>query len=361
MPKEESELTTKASVTLRDVARACGLSVFPVSKALNNKPGVNPKTVAKVHEVAKKLGYDFSQNHLARRLALSKSGKKSINHVIGVLMPNHFEESNFFFELFKGITEAASKKNYGILLLSIYDSCEKKKIELNLPPIVIRGEVDGILINGALNNDELHYLRERTQFGHSPIVAMNYKSSIGPTFMKDHRKAGEMALEHLILKGHRKILYYTKGEDSIPFKDMYKGYEDACDKYSIDIKDCLFPILIKHDHLIEYSLEEDIKKYSDATALIAHNDPVAISSYYYLRKRGVEIPRKLSIIGQDDSTPLLNEKGVNILTTIRFDIADMGRRAAKLMIDMIENKTVKTDIDFLAPSLVERSTVTSVF
>lgn len=352
-------LTQKNSVTLRDVAKACGLSVFPVSRALNNKPGVNPKTLTKVRKAADKLGYDYTQHHAARSLALSKSGKTEINKLIAVVMPSHFEQSNYFFQLFKGVSEVATKRGYGLLLLSNYDE-SKGAFPPQFPPLVMRGELDGLIYNGNFDEIDVNHLRSKTRFGERPIVAMGCKNQYGPAVISDFQQGGELALKHLLEQGHRRILYYTKGNRSSPSSESLAGYKKACRSAGLKASDCLIPIKITHDHLSEEPLLRAIEKHHDATALLTHNDPVALTSFYALREKGISIPKQFSIIGQDDTNPIFDKKGNNSLTSISYNTIEIGRQAANILTDLIEEKTEAKDITFMPASLVIRKTTNQV-
>jgi LacI family transcriptional regulator len=347
--------TQKHSVTLRDVAKACGLSVFPVSRALNNKSGVNPKTLAKVRKAADELGYDYAQHHAARSLALSKSGKTEINKLIAVVMPSHFEQSNYFFQLFKGVSEVTTQRGYGLLLFSNYDET-KGAFPPQFPPLVMRGELDGIIYSGNFDEMDVTHLRSKTGFGERPIVTMGNKNQYGPAVMGNFQQGGELALKHLLEQGHRRIFYYTKGKKSYEFSESLTGYKKACRSVGLKASDCLIPIKITHDHLIEKPLLRAIGKHPDATALLAHNDPVALTSIYALREKGFSIPEQFSIIGQDDTDSLFDVKGNNSLTSIAYHTSEIGRQAANILTDLIEEKRDAKEITLMPASLVVRKT-----
>lgn len=343
-----------SSVTLRDVAEACGLSVFPVSRALNGKPGVTPETLKKVRKVAKELGYNQSQNDLARRLAMRKSGQKAINHVISLIMPNHLEKSNFFFELFRGISEEISTSGYGLLLLPNYDPIEGRKISVRFPLSVVRGEVDGLIIHSKLPEESLNRLRYDTGFRESPIVTINSKMGDYPSILRDEHKGAKLAMEHLLALGHRRIMYFSKDSEQYPENDRLKGYQEACKNTGISLSECLIPIPITYDRLMEEPLRTAANKHPEATALLAHNDPAAVRACYILQSLGKQIPEDISVIGWDDSDPFQDVTGKNILTSVRYDIAGIGRQTARKLIDMIEGNDDNKQKTLIPGSLIIR-------
>ena len=347
-------MTGRHTVTLRDVARTCGLSVYPVSRALNGCPGVNPETVLKVQQVATELGYKYAQNDLARRLSLRKSGETPISHVIGLMMPNHLEKVNFFFSMFRGISEEISSAGYGLLMLPTYDPVEHRSVSVQFPPSVMRGEVDGFIVHSGMSKEMLNYLRRDTGFGNRPIVTITSKMDSCPAILRDERLGANLAMEHLLSLGHRRILYISKNPQQYPENERLAGYGDACAGAGLNLSDCLIPFEIIHDFLLEEPLCNAVKNHPDATALLTHNDPAAIAACYLLQGMGMNIPGNFSVVGWDDSDPFPDTTGKNLLTSIRYDIIDMGRQAAKNLISLIENPgNAGTDI-VMAPTLMAR-------
>ncbi len=344
----------RMTVTLRDVARACGLSVYPVSRALNGCPGVTAETVMKVQKVATELGYKYAQNDLARRLSLRKTGETPISHVIGLMMPNHLEKVNFFFSIFRGISEEISSAGYGLLMLSTYDPIEHRSVSVQFPPSVMRGEVDGFIVHSGMSCEMLDYLRNETGFGNRPILTINYRMDNCHTILRDERLGAKLAMEHLLSFGHRRILYISKNRHEYPENERLAGYGDACAAVGLNLSDCLIPFDIIHDFLLEEPLRNAVKNHPDATALLTHNDPAAIAACYLLQGMGMNIPENFSVVGWDDSDPFPDATGKNILTSVQYDIIDMGRQAAKNLIRLIENPgNVGADI-VMPPTLMVR-------
>jgi DNA-binding LacI/PurR family transcriptional regulator len=352
-------LEKSAAVTLRDVAKACGLSVYPVSRALGGKPGVTPETLAKVRKAAEELGYNHGQNDVARRLAMRKSGETPINQVIGLLMPNHLEEVNFFFNMFRGISTEISAAGYGLLMLPTYDPVEHRELTIQFPPSVMRGEVDGLIAHSSLTDDLLSYLREDTGFGERPIVGLTAKINACPSILPDVRLGAKLAMEHLLSLGHRHILYFHKDERQYPGNERLLGFQDACAAADLVPADCLIPLAIPHDHLIEQPLRQAIADHPEATALLTHNDPAAISACYIMQNLGLSIPEDISVVGWDDTDPFPDATGKNMLTSIHYDILGMGRLAARQLIDLVEGRKTGETSTLMPPKLMPRGSTAS--
>lgn len=323
-------------VTLRDVARHCGLSVFPVSRALNGKPGVTPETMARVQAAAAALGYDPGQNLAARRLASRKTGERPRNHVLGLLIPSHLGKVRFFFELFRGIEEAASERGYSLLMVANYDPVARRELELKLPSAVWRGEVDGLLVHQVLPPGLLAELRAHPAFGARPILCMMGGEAPGClTVRRDERGGARLALAHLLALGHRRVLYLRRPSGGYPMDERESGYRDACAAAGLAPQSCLRPVFVDNDSEVEAPLHAALAAEPAATALMAINDPNALHACYALQRLGRRVPEDLSVLGWDDTDPLPDGRGENLLSTVRFDIAGLGRMAAESLMTAI--------------------------
>jgi DNA-binding LacI/PurR family transcriptional regulator len=356
--RETRRGATHRPVTLRDVAKACGLSVYPVSRALAGCPGTVPETVEKIKRVAAELGYRKEQNHLARRLALSKSGKKPACKVVGILFPGNFGRVNYFFTLFRGAMGEMSSLGNSLLTIPTYDLAERKPLNITFPPAVERGEVDGLLVHLAIDANHLRYLREETTFGNRPIVVMCVPEPGIPSVFCDEKEGARLALSHLLSLGHRRILHFQRPTLGFPLTVRMEGYAVACSQAGLDMDSCLIPVPIGRDHEVDPLLEHALRRHPDATALMALNDPNALLACYACQRLGLRIPDDISVVGWDDTDPFPDANGINQLTSVRFDIAGMGSAAAGMLLSLVEDPT-RTPVDvIMKPLLIERGSTT---
>ena len=341
-------------VTLRDVAKACGLSVYPVSRALSGSPGVTPETVDTVKRVAAELGYNLARNDLARRLSLRKSGKQPPSHVMGMLFPSQFGKVNFFFKLFNGAMDEISARGYGFLVVPTFDLVEHRPLTVGFPPAVERGEVDGLLVHMGMDPQMLRHLREETAFGRRPIVTMCAPRAGFPSVICDEKEGARLALAHLLSLGHRRILHFSRRTLGYPLSRRVEGYAAACSQAGLKMATSLISVPIGHDHEVEAPLAEAVRRHPDATALLALNDPNALYSCYTLKRLGRRIPDDLSVVGWDDTDPFPDANGVNQLTSVRFDIAGIGREAARKLVALAEGAADTPVETVMPPGLIAR-------
>jgi DNA-binding LacI/PurR family transcriptional regulator len=322
-------------VTLRDVARHCGLSVFPVSLVLSGREGVAEATAARIRAAADQLGYLPEINQAARRLAARKSGGTPLNHVIGLLLPGHLGKVRFFYELFRGIAEEVSDRGFGLLMLPTYDPVAHRSLPVRLPPAMLRGEVDGLILHQGMTDEWIERLRRAPGSRSHPIVSLSNRIAGGGSVLRDERAGARLALEHLLALGHRRVLYLGRPEGGYPSDERLAGYREACAAAGLAADPCLLPVGITDDHLVLEPLREALRQHPEATALLTLNDPNALHACYALDRMGVRIPDDISVVGWDDTDPLPDAAGNNRLTSVAFDIADMGRTAARIVIEAL--------------------------
>jgi DNA-binding LacI/PurR family transcriptional regulator len=113
------------------------------------------------------------------------------------------------------------------------------------------------------------------------------------------------------------------------------GYGEACAAAGVDPAGCLVLVAITADHLVEEPLREALRRHPEATALLTLNDPNALHVCYALERIGVRIPEDISVMGWDDTDPLPDAAGNNRLTSVAFDIAEIGRTAARIVIEAL--------------------------
>ena len=202
----------------------------------------------------------------------------------------------------------------------------------------MRGEIDGLLVQSGLTVDMLSHLQEDTGFGDRPVVSLTAPIDGCPAVLRDERLGGKLAMAHLLELGHRRMLHLSKGGRGYPETARLDGYRDACREAGISFDECLIPVQLTHDHLAEEPLRAAVEAHPEATALLAHNDPVAIMACYALQGMGKRIPEDISVVGWDDTDPFPDANGNNQLTSVGFDLIELGRRAARYLIDRLEDR-----------------------
>jgi LacI family transcriptional regulator len=315
------------ALTIKSIAKKAGVSYATVSLALNNDPRVAEKTREKVQRIARELRY--VPNNFGRALQSNKS------RIAGCFIQS--VTGSFFSEILQGIGECATENNYGLLTAICSGSREKTFEQLK---IFREKRVDGIILGGAFP-DYIKILEELENEG-IKIVLASSESGFGniPNVVTDNKLGGEMATEHLIGLGHKKILYANPAKSGSGL-NRYKGYKKAMKKHGLKPAEPM------------PSLEEIVRVMSlkkHPSALVAYSDTDAINIKHALESIGLTYPKDYSITGFDDiSIAAMPEFD---LTTIAQDKEGIGKVSMEVLLKRINGENIKQTL--LKPKLVAR-------
>ncbi|MBZ0301646.1 MAG: LacI family transcriptional regulator [Anaerolineae bacterium] len=318
MAKDEKKYSIP---TIVDVARESGVSYSTVSRVLNGYEFVRTSTREKVLHAAEKLGY--VPNRQARSLAGGRS------NVIGILVPGL--DNGYIGEIVRGIDEDLAKSNYDLML---YTTHRHEGKESRYVTSITNGLTDGlILVVPLIPTAYVEALRQRN----FPYVLIDQSDMSDKSSIVDatNWQGAYDGTRYLIQLGHRRIGFITGLLDLASAVDRLEGYKAALSDHDLPLQP-------------EWVVEADFWQaggYQAAqallalpqrpTAIFASNDLSAFGAMEAIRDCGLRIPEDLSIIGFDDipQAAIAYPK----LTTIRQPLAQMGRVAAQMLVEHIEN------------------------
>ncbi len=282
--------------TLRDVARAAGVSKSTVSNVIRGGAPVAEDTRRRVESAIAEL--EYHPNAIARSLRARAS------NTLGVLVP---EPTNpFYAQLALGAERAADERGYSMLIANT--ECDAR-IEADALRALIARRVDGVIVAGISAGSRLHATLLDREI---PVVFAgcgdpdDARLGIVDT---DDEAAMEQVVEHLADLGHRRLAF-------VPH-DL--------DETGGDRRELCFAAAIRRRRLRLVPIERD------PTAIAAHNDTLAIATIDRLERAGRRVPDDVSVVGFDD-IPLAAHRRLE-LTTVRSDGREIGRRATELVID----------------------------
>ncbi len=341
------------AVTLAVVAARSGVSLTAASKALRGmRPYVSEETIARVQAAAQELGYDPSRHQAARRLAMRRTGTETINHMVGLLLPPIFHETNYHILLFRGVMDVLNPARFGALTC-----CETGDNLTALPIAFNQGEVDGLIVLGAPDtyHGVISALRRHDGFRQRPIVTLTTPSPGCSSVLLDDQAGGYALGLHLLGLGHRHLL--------VPEGTAYEavqrraGLEQAYTDRGLEPGAYLVEFPWHGDALSgsEAQLQGLLPQHPQVTAIVAANDDNACQIARFLWRHGARIPDDYSLTGFDDCEALLNERGENILTTVRAPLREAGQTAAQLLLDRIAGRAPSDRTVTLPVALVPRA------
>lgn len=308
------------SVTIKDVAKAAGVSVASVSRALNGHDSVTPETRQRIVEVATRLRY--MPNNAARSLITQRT------QTIGAVLPDLHGE--FFSELIRGMDAAARARGLHLLVSSSHGSASEVGEVLR----ALRGRVDGVLImsphaDAAMLADNLPAAL--------PTVLMNTRLA-GNDYLSlsiDNHGGAYAMIEHLAQRGHRRIAFVTGPQKNFDADERLRGYQDALKK----LRPKQAPRILQGDFSEEsgYRAGLEVRGFDPLPdAIFAANDMMAIGCLFALKELGLDVPGDIALAGFDD-IPIARFVSPP-LTTMRVRIADLGSQALERLAAAIEGK-----------------------
>ncbi|NCC53208.1 MAG: LacI family transcriptional regulator, partial [Spartobacteria bacterium] len=331
----------KVTVTTADVARRAGLSKMTVSRVLNDHPYVTDETRSRVMKAVEELG--FTPNTLAKRFFTGKT------QLIGLIMPvEYIFSSHYFKDLFRGVMECLEERSYDLLL---HDSKSKRIAPVDKSRTLVKGRlVDGLLVVAPMSHDE--YPSALTEEG-IPLVVMGETMNPTKVFRVGipNRKSSADAVARLIELGHRHIGMLTFDGGHIEAYQRTRGYQDALKKAEISVS------LVGVGHYQRREAYEEtmrlLREHPEITALFSANAEMTMGTVDALKELGRSIPGDISLLAFDDCEEF--EQVDPPLTSVRQFPYKIGFEAAKMLVEILEAKTVEKPRQKIIPTeFVER-------
>jgi DNA-binding LacI/PurR family transcriptional regulator len=314
------------SVTIKDVAKAAGVSPSTVSRVISNHQRISRKTSIKVKQIMSDLGYH--PNMMAKSL-VSKT-----TNTVGILLPRPAEELfvNFFFaEFIRGIATQAARSGYDLLMTT--GASEKEELEA-ITRIVKGKRVDGVIILYSRPNDSIIHFLNKENF---PFVLIGRNEEFPDTLCvdNDNIQAAYDATNHLISQGHQRIGFVSGPSNLSVSRDRLEGYQKA-------LRNANLPIhadwIVEGEFLQEsgYRAMSFIMNTPDRpTALVAIDDIVTFGVLRGLTELGYRVPQDLSLVSFNNLT--LSELTSPPISSIDIGIYQLGYTASHTLLNYIQN------------------------
>lgn len=307
-----------AGSTIYDVATAAGVATSTVSRAFSNPNRVSTRTREHVLAVAAELGY--RPNPHAR--ALLSGRHNTVAMVVSDIANPHY------FELIRGAEMRAKVSEYTLVLVNAEESprIEYDQIQRLVP------SVDGfILAASRLLDGNLERVAAQR-----PVVLMNREMPGLPSVVLDHAQGCRQIVEHLASLGHRQLIYLAGPRNSWMAATRWSALRSAADDLGLGAHR-IGPFTPKVSH---GGAAADGALNARATAIVAHNDLLAIGVVQRLAQRSVRVPEDVSVVGFDNI--FAAELCSPSLTTLGGPHAEVGRAAVEILLDAIGPVRVRT-------------------
>ncbi len=332
------------TTTIRDVAKEAGVSIATVSYVLNGSKHVADDTRRRVLETVERLGY--RANIMARNLQASET------RLLGYTWrPSPAGTFNPILDRFlQAIAEAAAQHGYRILTFPTNSIEEELDTYRELMRI---GQVDGFV----LSNTNLHDQRVRSLLdANFPFVAFGRSNPEWdfPWVDVDGAAGFEMATQHLIDLGHRRIALLAWPEPSLTGRYRTEGYQAAMARAGI-AGDPAWIVRCGNFYTEAYEATCRVLALSPATrptAIVAMSDLMAMGAINAAWDAGLHVGRELSVVGFDDS-PVARFLRPS-LTSMHQPIGEVGERLATMLADLCGDRPIAEPHVLLKPTLEVR-------
>lgn len=327
----------KPPITIKDIAKALSISPSTVSRALKNHPDISQDTKDAVNKFAKENHY--KPNSLALSLRMS------INNTIGVIVP---EINNYFFSsVLSGIEQVANDENFNVIVSQSDENYDK---EVKNTQALIGARVSGILASLCKHTSNYDHFQEVLD-SDIPLVFFD-RICIGlntDRVVVDDYVGAFAAVEYMIQTGCKRIAFFSSPFHLEISKNRKNGYLDALRKYGIPVDDSLIKVCDTREDAIMIA-PEILDRPDRPDGFFAINDHCAAGIMYAVKLAKLRIPEDVAIFGFSDGE--LARACDPMLSTVEQHGYDMGRDAARLLIDKIKgithgqytNKIVKTNL-----------------
>ncbi len=335
--------------TIRDIAKAAGVSVASVSNVMNGLDKVSDETRERIIQVMEEM--DYHPNLVARSLTKRRS------EMLGLLLPITEEgpsttslllrDNPFYGEFLSGVESQAADFGYDVLIKGIRsgESCRDWILKRNLDGAIFLGNYSE-LISGEIRD-----------LGKRLVLVDCYDEGIWQhsTVGIDDEYGGYIATKHLLENGHRNIAFIASNIvlDG-PIRRRYLGYEKAMGECGIAVTADMV-LLDDFSYNGGYEVGKRLLNRKDITAVVTAGDVMAFGILKAMYEAGKNVPDDLSIVGFDNTRGC--EYSRPALTSVDQPVYDRGRLAVKALVKAIQEDNACLTHETLPVSLKVRNSV----
>ncbi|MCL5997308.1 MAG: LacI family transcriptional regulator [Chloroflexi bacterium] len=309
------------TVTITEIAKAAGVSLSSVSRALNNSDHpMNMETRQHILRVANELGYQ--PNLLARSLRTDRT------YTIGIIVENI--QSPFIPPIIRGIQDFLKPAGY---FSTIINSDWDPHIEADSIQSLNNRQIDGIIFVETWHRSS-NAVQKMTG---KPFVFVHrlFNARCPNSVFPDDYGGARLVTNHLIRLGHHRIAFINGPKDWDASRNRLRGYQDELLASSINIEPRMVKTgdwEVKGGYLAAQKL---VKLKKLPTAIFAANDLMALGAVYAIQDAGLHIPQGVAVVGYDNR----NFTGFvrPAITTVTLPCYEMGEASAKLLLDLIND------------------------
>lgn len=334
-------------VSMKDISVVCGVSVATVSKALNDQSDIGEETKKRIRQTAKDLGY--FPNSAAKALKTNRSDN------IGVLFVDEAQSGlthDYFAYVLDSFKRTAEERGYDITFINCSKAGENRMSYLEHAR---SRSFDGVVIACIdFNDPEVIELVESD----IPVVTIDHEFDNRIAVISDNIKGMRDLLTYIYEQGHRKIAY-IHGADSAVTRNRLSSFYRTAEALGLTIPEKYIKEAAYRSTKASYDRTLELLDLDDPPTCILYPDDFAsFGGLNAIQERGLKVPEDISIAGYD---------GIRIgrhifpqLTTLKQDTDQIGRKAAEILFELIENPGCKLKQEVVEGEVFQGGTVVGI-
>jgi len=308
------------SITLEKLARLAKVSVSTVSRALNDHPSISNSTKKELWALARKHGYEFRRHMPASPIGAEGAITVVTPRVRGRPLPLSHP---FFLELLASIGEAARDRGCDFTVSHLTPANYE-----DLVHATTTGRASGVIFLGqGTLHDEFNRLASTE--GRFVVWGAQFPGQKYCTVGTDNALGGRRATQHLIKLGRKRIVFL--GGSDPEAMQRYRGYSEALQEAAMPVDDALSARVEFEAESAEAAVDRLLQQKIPFDGIVAASDLIALGGIRALHRKGIEVPRDVSVVGYDNM--LLSRLSTPTLSTVQQDIPKAGRLLVSKLLD----------------------------
>ncbi|MDE1188808.1 MAG: ribose operon transcriptional repressor RbsR [Pantoea sp.] len=327
---------------MKDVARLAGVSTSTVSHVINNNRFVSEQVREKVEQAIRTLNYAPS--------ALARSLKINQTRTIGMLLTA--SSNPFYSEVVRGVENSCYERGYSLILCNTEGDEERMNRSLET---LLQKRVDGLLI--MCTETHLPSADILNRYPSIPMVMMDWApfEGRGDIIQDNALLGGELATQHLIDRGYRRIACIAGPQDKTPARLRLDGFHKAMSGSGLPV---LPGYVVDSDFEFQggfNAMNQLLTLDPLPEAVFTSNDAMAVGVYHALFQAGLRVPQDIAVMGYDNIE--LSRYLTPPLSTIHQPKDELGELAIDTLIHRMSDPDASQQTLVLTPELVERGSV----
>lgn len=335
--------------SIKDVAKAAGVSISTVSRIINNNSSISASTRERVLKAIKDLNY--SPNSIAKGLSSNNS------YTITLLIDTEDEKAfynPFFYEVMHGIEKIVYKKEYCLIVSNLNTRLKDENV---LDWLVKGKRTEGVILPSSIIDSDMLKKLKKSKISFVSIGELSDPRETVSWVDIDNRKAGEQAANFFIDNGRKKIAFIGYDNSKLFNRRRFEGYRSALENSGINY-DAGMVIEGGNSKNEGYRMMKELldNKIIPDSVICADN-LMSIGAIKAIQESKYSIPGEISLISFDN--PQIAEISYPAVSTVNVDVFELGLQSAKLLFDLIENPEAREQGILISTSVEERETTVS--